>query len=704
MFQFLNPSILFALSASLIPLIIHLLNKRKFKEVEFSTIHFLKEMVRKEMRRLRLRQWLLLLIRTLIIVLLVLAFARPTLSQRENPLVGRAATEVVIILDNSMSLNSLELTGNLLEKVRQWWFRMEPLFQLNDRISVILGIEPLQVLALRENFSSDLWQKISKEIQPGSLKGNLNSASLRAFAILGDSELPNKEIYYVSDFQKNGIDRFQLEELSGNLSEDVKIFILPVVHENDENVSVDSVKILNQLIEKNQNLKIEAYIKNQNKKKYLNSMVSLVLNGNRIAQKNCNIPSGEKMTVSFETVLQSTGHIAGFIECENDALLEDNRYHFNFYIPQQIQILHMVPSPVFDTYIPSILKPVIDRKIFLHQKKTLSEWSSLQIFQYDLIILEGLNEIPDGFMNRLEQYGRSGKPLLLIPGENLSLTSYNKLLKRINLGRILSREGQIEAIDKFVPLGRVNWSHPIFEGLFDDRKELTPIHFYSYYLIKAEAENQVIMHFENKNIFLLEGPGPCYLLASPLHPRWTDIIIRGFVVPFIYRVIYYSVTRNRDNREEIQIGESFSHIFPELGSPYQFNVKRPSGWEEKITPVFRGSDVILEVDENSEAGTHKIEQADRRLFVYSVNHSAEESIQEYYSDDEILDIFSNAIWITDSESLINQIELSRFGRELWPYILGMVLVLLLIELFLGYTTSRNQKDLIEQGLADVSKA
>ncbi|MCK4892525.1 MAG: BatA domain-containing protein, partial [Calditrichia bacterium] len=47
MFQFLNPSILFALSASLIPLIIHLLNKRKFKEVEFSTIHFLKEMVRK---------------------------------------------------------------------------------------------------------------------------------------------------------------------------------------------------------------------------------------------------------------------------------------------------------------------------------------------------------------------------------------------------------------------------------------------------------------------------------------------------------------------------------------------------------------------------------------------------------------------------------------------------------------------------------
>ena len=477
MFQFLNPSILFALSASLIPLIIHLLNKRKFKEVQFSTIHFLKEMVRKEMRRLRLRQWLLLLIRTLIIILLVLAFARPTLSQRDNPLVGRAATEVVIILDNSMSLNSLELTGNMLERIRQWWFQMESLFQFNDRISVILGVEPLQVLALRENYSSDLWQKIAKEIQPGSLNGNLNLASLRSLEIIGDSELPNKEIYYVSDFQKNGIDRIQMEELNSDLSEQVKTFLLPVFHQNDENVSIDSVKIVNQLIEMDQNLKIEAYVRNQNKNKYLNSMVSLVLNGHRIAQKNCNIPAGEKMKVSFETVLQSTGNIPGFIECENDALLEDNRYHFNFYIPEKIQILHIVPSQVFDTYLSSILKPVIDRKIFLHQIKSISEWSSLQFFQYDIIILEGLNEIPEGLMNRLEHYQRSGNPLILIPGENLSLTSYNKILSKIKLGQILSREGQIGASDKFIPLGKINWSHPIFEGLFDDRKKLNPIHF-----------------------------------------------------------------------------------------------------------------------------------------------------------------------------------------------------------------------------------
>jgi len=703
MFQFLNPSILFALSAAVIPLIIHLLNKKKFKEVQFSTIHFLKEMVRKEMRRLRLRQWLLLLLRTLIIILLVLAFARPTLSNRNNPLAGRAATEIVIILDNSLSLNSLELTGNLLEQVRQRWFQMEPLFQLNDRISVILGIEPIQILAQREYFSTELWQKIAKEIQPGSMNGNLNLASLKSYEIFQDSELPNKELYIVSDFQKSGIKSIELEEMSRHMTGEIKIFLMPVFHENDENISIDSVNVLNKLVEKNQILKIEAILKNHHKKKYLNSMVSLVLNGNRVAQQNLSIPSDDIKSVNFETVVQSTGHIRGFIESENDALLEDNRYYFNLYIPEQIKIMHIVPSTTFDSYLPDILKPVIDRKIFLYEKKYLSDWSALQLSQYDIIVIEGFDEIPEGFINRLEQYQRTGKPLFAIPGKNLSLSNFNRFLKRINLGQILSLEGQIDLTEKFVPMGKVNWTHPIFEGLFDERQQLNPIHFYSYYAIKPDSDNQVIIELENKNIFLLESTGPSYLIACPLNPAWSDILIRGLVVPLIYRIIYYSVTRNYDTREIIEIGGSFSRIFPEVGAPFQFNLKRPSGLESKITPIFRGSDVLLQHEDNTEPGNYQIEQGNELLYVYSVNHSPEESVQDYYSSQQIQSIYPEGKWITDSERLAEQVELSRYGRELWPYILGFVLLLFLTELILGYTSSRKQKNVMNQGMIEISQ-
>jgi hypothetical protein len=125
-------------------------------------------------------------------------------------------------------------------------------------------------------------------------------------------------------------------------------------------------------------------------------------------------------------------------------------------------------------------------------------------------------------------------------------------------------------------------------------------------------------------------------------------------------------------------------------------LKRPSGWEEKITPIFRGSDVILDIQDHKEIGNHRIEQAQRPLYLYSVNHSPRESIQEFYSEDDITDMIVGANWISDPENLNTEIELSRFGKELWPYILAFVLGLFIIELILGYTTSRHQKNLFEQ--------
>ncbi|MCB9089726.1 MAG: BatA domain-containing protein [Calditrichae bacterium] len=115
--SFLNPVILYALAAAAIPLLIHLLNRRKIKRIEFSTIQFLKRMEKKQMRNLRIRQLLLLLLRTVIILLLVTAFARPTLQHGAGGLLAeRSPIEAVIILDNSLSLNETRLTGSLLEK------------------------------------------------------------------------------------------------------------------------------------------------------------------------------------------------------------------------------------------------------------------------------------------------------------------------------------------------------------------------------------------------------------------------------------------------------------------------------------------------------------------------------------------------------------------------------------------------------------
>ena len=76
---FLNGAFLIAAFAALLPIVIHLISRRRVETIDFSSLRFLKELERKRIRRVRLRQILLLIIRSLILLAAALALARPTL-------------------------------------------------------------------------------------------------------------------------------------------------------------------------------------------------------------------------------------------------------------------------------------------------------------------------------------------------------------------------------------------------------------------------------------------------------------------------------------------------------------------------------------------------------------------------------------------------------------------------------------------------
>ena len=67
------------LAAASVPILIHLLNRRKFREIRWAAMRFLLAAIRKNSRRVRIEQWILLAVRTLMILLVVLAMAKPFL-------------------------------------------------------------------------------------------------------------------------------------------------------------------------------------------------------------------------------------------------------------------------------------------------------------------------------------------------------------------------------------------------------------------------------------------------------------------------------------------------------------------------------------------------------------------------------------------------------------------------------------------------
>src|SRR3982751_5207314 len=80
MFQFLSPLLIAGTLLGLIPIIIHLLNRRRFRRVEWAPMRHLKMTIRRNRRRIQLEELLLLLLRIALPVLLFLFLARPVMN------------------------------------------------------------------------------------------------------------------------------------------------------------------------------------------------------------------------------------------------------------------------------------------------------------------------------------------------------------------------------------------------------------------------------------------------------------------------------------------------------------------------------------------------------------------------------------------------------------------------------------------------
>lgn len=113
-----------ALAAAAGPVVIHLLNRRRFRTVPWAAMDFLREALRRSQRLLRIRDILLLILRTACIILFGLAMARPYLSRATAAISANEPVHGVVLVDNSLSMSYQELDGPLLDaaklKARQW--------------------------------------------------------------------------------------------------------------------------------------------------------------------------------------------------------------------------------------------------------------------------------------------------------------------------------------------------------------------------------------------------------------------------------------------------------------------------------------------------------------------------------------------------------------------------------------------------------
>ena len=114
--QFKHPELLYALLLLIIPIIVHLFQLRRFQKVPFTNVQFLKNVILKTRKSSRLKKWLILCTRLLLLAAIIIAFAQPYWSNLQS---ASVETETVIYLDNSFSMQAKGDKGELLKRAAQ---------------------------------------------------------------------------------------------------------------------------------------------------------------------------------------------------------------------------------------------------------------------------------------------------------------------------------------------------------------------------------------------------------------------------------------------------------------------------------------------------------------------------------------------------------------------------------------------------------
>ena len=222
---FLNPAVLFGLLAASIPVLIHLFNLRKLKRIEFSTLAFLKELQKNKIRKIKLKQWLLLALRVLIVLFLITAFARPTL---EGVSIGgttsAAKTTAVFILDDTYSMSVIDGKGSWFNQAKGTIQELLRQLQEGDEAALILVSNKSKDNILP---TSNL-KEFSKTIDNVPLSyssGTIHNAIIKAGDLLSRSKNFNKEIYLLSDFQTGSLGNDNTySDLSSILNNKIKLY------------------------------------------------------------------------------------------------------------------------------------------------------------------------------------------------------------------------------------------------------------------------------------------------------------------------------------------------------------------------------------------------------------------------------------------------------------------------------------------------
>lgn len=416
-----NPIFLWGLLAVPLPVILHLFFRRRKAKAVFSTLQFFRPRKRDLAHRRRLRELLLLLIRTLALLCLVLALAR-TLFQR-LPAGFAARTSAVLVVDDTLSMDRRVGSGAAafdvaLQKAEEV---LDTLAEGDGAALVFLSGRPGLALTRKRQ----LVRQRLQEARVTAATGSYSAALKQAASLLTADGSPNREIFVLSDFQRN---QAPTKPVDLGRVKGLRLYFLPVSGPA-ENLSLDALKLSARPQMVGKRLVIPYAVRNTGETDR-DTEVSLDVGGDVRATVTLAVPAGEKVEGRFETVPDRAGFLNGAVRLTDRHLTLDNSRVFSVNVCENICAL-LLESDLLSRVRPfHFLRLAVDPSEgeavngIQTEQGFAQELTPKELERFHVVILANPQPLSAQTASQLTRYMSNGGTVLVFAGPDVSAETF----------------------------------------------------------------------------------------------------------------------------------------------------------------------------------------------------------------------------------------------------------------------------------------
>ncbi|MFO0908017.1 MAG: BatA domain-containing protein [Isosphaeraceae bacterium] len=635
---FAAPLFLLAMLAGIVPVVLHLIHRRRAREVAFPSLRFLKVSVQRTRKRKYIDDAALMALRVGLLVLLALGLARPAITS----LLGRgSSTAVAIVLDNSGSMDLAEDASTRFETARKAAGQIVDGLREGDVVGLFLTGGPADpsLNQLLRNHAT-VRQELA-EAKPSAERADLAALVARASAVLEKATAPNRELYVVTDNQalswenqakpadQKPVDRFPIIVVNVNRSPRLDAAVRDVSVRSPAPVAGVPVTVAAEV------MNTSGLVQEKH--------VELHLDGNRQAvSPTLTLPPGGIVRHEFPLVVKEAGVHAGDVRLvEEDGCAGNDRRVFAIVADQQIPVAVLkprraeVPFGEDSFYLERALSAGGDQGAIRLTTLTPDELASTPLARFPVVFAVNL-PAPDGpTADRLVAYVRAGGHLIWVAGAGVDPEAYNR-------ADALAHHALLPA-----PLG--SWQTPPAGGsgswrvaaLDREHSALAPLAepatlyqsvlVYKFLSLREGDPSgvRVLARLEGGQPWLVErseGAGTLLWVGSSLHSDGTNLPLRPLFLPLIARLTFHLAGAETE-RSQVVAGTPI--VAPLVRSAAkglaEMEVVRPSG--ETLHVETKPGEASFRYDDTHETGLYLLRQRELtppRTLAFAVNPDPKE--------------------------------------------------------------------------------